>query len=122
MINDLGKSQVTVIKTELLEIVRKNLVEHLALFDKAEKAFRAKAIQEMEENLEKAKKGKEFSLVLSLHPPTSYEKDYNKIIRMLEMSTADEVSITETQFSQYVLNDWPWAKHFNSSVSTYVGG
>ena len=40
---------------------------------------------------------------------------------MLEMSQADTVTITEQQFSQYVLDEWGWMRDFVGSTSPYNG-
>jgi hypothetical protein len=39
---------------------------------------------------------------------------------MLEMSTATEVVVTETQFSQFVLDEWGWSASFMASTSQYM--
>lgn len=41
------------------------------------------------------------------------------MIKMLEMCVADEVTVTEQQFSQYVLDDWGWKKQFITTNARY---
>lgn len=41
------------------------------------------------------------------------------MIRMLTMSTADEIMISEAQFTQYVMDDWNWKAAFVGLTATY---
>jgi hypothetical protein len=51
--------------------------------------------------------------------PVDQTREYNKVIRMLEMSTEDVIELQEHEFSQYVLDDWGWKGQFLASNSAY---
>ncbi len=38
---------------------------------------------------------------------------------MMEMCTSDEITVTEEQFKQYVLDEWTWAAGFNATKMRY---
>jgi formylmethanofuran dehydrogenase subunit B len=119
MMNDFGDSKVTIKKPELLAAIIKNRAAHQAEYEEAEVGYRAAAIKALSSMLKEAKAGGTIRKTLDLVEPVSHTKDYDRVIRMLEMSTADEVSITETQFSQYVLDEWAWTALFKVSNARY---
>lgn len=58
---------------------------------------------------------------LGLAYPENYSKDYDRAIRLVELSVYDKVSLNSTEFEQYVLNNWTWKEKFLASNSGYVG-
>ena len=121
MINDLGESKVTVTKVELLDAIRKNREQHKESYEAAATGYRDAAIVALGKALKEAKAGGPIVRALGIVEPTEHIKDYDRIIRMLEMSTADSISITEHQFSQYVLDEWNWKAAFVGTTSLYNG-
>lgn len=121
---DFGESKVTVKKDVLLAAMYKNRSAHYEEFLKAQAGYREEVIRVLDETLEKARKGNPFNVQVptTLVVPQEHTRDYDRVIRMLEMAIADEVTVTEQQFSQYVLDDWGWRAAFIASTSRYSGG
>ena len=119
MVNDFGESKVTVKKSELLDAMRANREGHRAEFLKAQDGYRLAVIEELDKMLADARDGKNLRVAVGLTAPTEHTKDYDRVIRMLEMSTADEIVISETQFAQYVLDEWGWMGQFKATTSRY---
>lgn len=117
----LGLSFVTVQKLELLGALRSNRETHKATFTQAHKGYREAVVRELESMLADAKEGKSFRKLVSLTEPGDHTKDYDRIIRMLEMSVKDEVHVSEHEFSQYVLDDWGWKAQFVNETRAYRG-
>jgi hypothetical protein len=122
LVNDVGESKVTIKKTELLATIKENRAQHKADFDQAQIGFRQAAWKAMETNLNDCIHGHEIKLTIALTVPVQHMKDYDRVIRMLEMSTADEITISEAQFTQYVMDDWDWKAKFVGSTAMYNGG
>lgn len=101
---------ITVKKEELLDKLRQNRDEHLDIFLKAQEKYRELVIEQLYIALEKARSGKEIITFIALQEPINQSKDYNRVISMLEMSVDDHITLSETEFSQYVLNDWQWKR------------
>jgi len=116
---DFGESKVTVRRTELLEALRGNRTKHAADYAESLVGFKAAFIEEAEKLLAAAKAGKTDKQVIGLAEPKDYTKDYDRVIRMMEMCTADEVTVTEQQFSQFVLDEWQWQAQFNATKMRY---
>ncbi len=119
MILENGLSIITVKKEDLLVALKKNRSEHRALFLEAQDGFRVAFIHELDKMLAEARANKSYRKIVELEEPHDHTRDYDRIIRMLEMSVKDEIQITETEFSQYVLDDWSWKHQFIETSNTY---
>lgn len=119
LVNDLAESKVTVKKDELLSTLKTNLETHKKDYDEALAGFKTTAKEKLEEHLELLNTTGKVVLQLGLTVPVEYSKEYNRVIRMLEMSTADEISISERQFNQYVMDDWNWKGAFTANSVMY---
>lgn len=106
-------------KAHLLEKLKANRDEHRKIFLEALDGYRKKCIELLDAELAKAKNGKQFHMYFSLTQPVDQTKDYDRAIKMLEMSVEDEVSLSELDFSNYVLDDWQWKRNFLSSNRAY---
>ena len=115
-----GMGVVKVKKAALLATVTENRDKHRAIFLEAVQGFRAKAIELLEQRLEDARAGRRIDIYINLPTPVDQTREYNKIIRMLEMSVDDEAELTQTEFAQYVMDDWTWKKQFSHTNSMYT--
>lgn len=121
LVDDFGESKVTVSKNELLAAMRANLTKHEAEYKEAIEGYKAAVIARLKKMLACAEAGKPVEEKIGLPAPESHTEDYERVIRMLEMSKAEEISITENQFSQYVLDKWNWQRAFKALSTQYSG-
>lgn len=122
LVNDFGESKVTVKKDALLEAVVKNRAAHADEHLTALLGYRNAVIAKLQMMLKQAEAGKLDETHIGLVEPKSHVKDYDRVIRMLTMSVAEEWTISEQQFSQYVLDEWDWQATFKASTARYMGG
>lgn len=116
--------KVNVDREQLLEIVRKNYETHKNEVATAVQGYHIEVVEKLEDALAKAKAGEKFITNLSLVPPSDHTKDYERIIRMLELSSDTTVQLDTHQFTQYVLDEWTWrdaARVLNASYSSKLG-
>lgn len=117
-------------RLELLGIVRANLDKHkadytesLVDYDVAMKKIAAENLKIAKINQKKLDMGADVSTLLSakswLAAPNSYEKEYSRAIRMLELSVEEVIDIEEDIFNQLVLDEWGWKKHFTATSTMY---
>lgn len=109
-------------RKELLKIVKENLKKHLADYAEAVEDYKAGALKVATANLKIAKTGEidKFNQIKSLpQRPVSYEKEYNRAIRMLELSIENEIVVEQDVFNQLVLDEWHWKNQFIASAMTY---
>lgn len=121
-IGDFADSQVNVKKAELLLEIKRNRENHRVEFLRAQEGYRTAVTKVLEEHLAAVRAGCKIDLspIARLVAPQEHTRDYDRVIKMLEMSTATEVSISEHQFQQYVLDDWNWKTQFETVNSTYA--
>lgn len=111
--------EIKVVKTLLLDILKKNRDAHRKIFEEAQEGYRSQAIKLFEAELVRAKAGKRFQVSFSLVQPSDQTKDYDRVIGMLEMDTEHDVLLSEKDYQSYVLDDWQWKQNFLFSNSSY---
>jgi hypothetical protein len=112
-------------KDELLMIVRQNKIKHIAEYDEAVNDYKTLTVKITKENAKLANTGdlekiKEIKGIPSA--PRSYESDYNRAARMLELSVEDVIELEDDVFNQLVLDEWSWKQSFTVSNSSYKLG
>jgi hypothetical protein len=113
---------VKVNKTELLGIVRDNKTKHIKEYAESVKDYKKAAIKVAKEHVELAKTGELDNIAkIKAMPqkPMSYEKEYDRAIRMLELSVEEELDIESDVFNQLVLDEWTWKNSFVTSSALY---
>jgi hypothetical protein len=109
-------------KKELLGIVRENKAKHILAYNEAVKDFIEAARTIVNFNVDKINEGTVQSIAkCKLIPtaPTSYEDEYDRAIRMLELSVEKEIELEADVFNQLVLDEWQWKNNFAVMASTY---
>lgn len=111
---------ITVKVTELQEVIKKNRDDHRAIFEKAQKAFRSEMVSVLDKRLNDAKNGRHVDQHIGLLEPEDHTRDYDRVLRMLEMHTSDEIEIEESEFARYVMDDWSWKRQWLVNTASYV--
>ena len=106
-------------KNDLVLTVQKNRDAHRAIFLEALDGYKKKAIDQLEAHIERVKRGDVYQLYVSLAEPMDHTRDYNRLLKMLDMTVDEDIEITEAQFAQYILDDWEWKRQFISTNSAY---
>lgn len=112
-------SETRVEKEKLLGVLRENLAKHRAEYESAMNDYWEALEIYHATQLTHAKarnlKGKELP---PPQMPTSQAKEYEKVIRQLELSIDDKVVLNDTQFQTYVMDDWFWKPMFAANNQT----
>ena len=104
---------------DLQRKIQENLKQHRTIFLEAQDGYRAATISMLDERLREARSGKKISRVAFLSEPEDHTRDYERVLKMLEMCTEDFVELNEDEFAQYVMDDWRWKHSFLLSNSAY---
>jgi len=105
----------------LVEVLKANRQKHVEEYKEAVRQFRMRACEALKRELEKAINGKRFETNLGMTRPVSHEKDYDLVIRMLELSVDDITILDPSDFNQFVNDEWSWKPSFRSSTTYYSG-
>jgi len=123
--------EVKVRRDELLSVLRQNREQHVRDYQAACVGYREVALRRIEESFQEArevvhrlKEGQTVAVGfrISLSVPMSYERAYDQIIRMMEMSVDAEIVLTASQFACFVMDDWEWKEDWASSNAPYIRG
>jgi hypothetical protein len=76
-------------------------------------------IETLETRLRLARDGKRIEQYLGLPEPVDHTRDYDRVISMLKMDLAKTVELSESDYSQYVLDDWEWKRQFLGTNRAY---
>lgn len=108
-------------KGALLEKLKTNREKHHAAFVEAHKGYREAAVLELLKMQNEAIEGKTIRRHLphELDEPQDYTKSYDRIIAMLEMTIEETIEIDQTQFRNYVLDEWDWSEQWAGTNSKY---
>jgi hypothetical protein len=120
-IGNLGNGYVTVRKSDLIAKMKMNHAKHREMFLEAMAGYRKAAIEELDKMIQEAKDGKEIRRFVELEVPEDHSDEYSLVIDMLTWSTSDEIDITQTQFNNFVRDQWGWSNKFISSNAVYTG-
>lgn len=110
---------ITVRKADLLAKIRANRQEHREIFEEALEGYKAEALRNLEDHIDRLKRGKLRHVYIAMPVPQDHTSDYDRVIAMLEMDVSDEVELSEGEFARYVLDDWQWQDQFLTTASNY---
>lgn len=112
-------SPVKINREKLLDVLRANRDNHRKIFLEAQHGYRAKAIQELDAMLHEARDNKRIRRSLSLIEPIDQTREYTRAITMLEMSVEDEITLSDLDFRQLVMDEWSWKGQFLTANRAY---
>lgn len=112
---------VRVKKVELLDILRTNRAMHAHGYKAAVDGYRQTALAaadvaftRMRRRIEKLRSGEVVAMAsirFDLAPPENHTEDYDRAIKMLEMSVDEVVDLDARSFESLVNDNWAWKKH-----------
>jgi hypothetical protein len=105
---------------ELLEILTQNRDLHHDIFIAAQKIYRSEVIRRLDKALQDAKDGKEFPGSIHIPAPEDHTKDYDRVIRMLQLSVDENIELDERDVEVYVLDRWSWSHNWAASNFQYL--
>lgn len=105
---------------ELHKVIKANRENHRAEFELAQQGYREQVIEILDERLKAARAGKKMILSIVLPFPEDHTKEYDRVIRMLEMSVEEVIEIAQHEFAMYVMDDWSWKAGWAASNTGYM--
>lgn len=111
--------EVKVRRSELLTVLETNRGLHQRIFEEALEGYRKKVIETLERQLAAARAGDRVPESIIIRRPVNQQAEYNRAIRMMEMSVEDEIVLSTNEFDAYVMDRWAWKQNFLSSNKMY---
>jgi hypothetical protein len=114
---------VNVDRQQLLTAITENFRNHRQAYEEAFEGYRERMIEILNQQLDMLKKGGVANIqVFAIPVPKDHSKDYERAIKMLQMSEDDVINIDEHSFQCYVMDDWGWKAEFQSTWTEYSKG
>ena len=117
-------------KGELIATVLANRGTHIAEYNSACEGYKAAAIRRIEEvasdikaQVERLRQGEMLqvaSVRFNLTCPVTHEKDYDQLIKELEMSVDQIIELSSEDFGRFVMDDWEWKETWKASNAMYL--
>lgn len=113
--------KVAVKRDDVLGVLRTNKEDHSRIYNEALEQYKKTVCEVLTKALAAAqrKDDVDFAEIVGLSKPFNHLKEYDRAIKMLEMSTDERVELTQQEFSQLVMDDWGWQRQFLVSNSRY---
>lgn len=111
-------------KAKLIVAIQANRDNHKAELAEALEVYRKNVIATLNRKLAAVKAGKKVRNVY-FEIPQDNTKEYDRALKMLDMSVDDIIELDQREFQQYVMDEWNWKGDFNraymSNVSSLSG-
>ncbi len=124
---------ITALVDEVLLTLRANLQEHQEIVAEAKAGYLRSAQEALQTRLARLQMAEIVDLSFNLYPPKDYTRDFNTVIKMLELHKAAwesnpanakipaTIAMKAADVNRFVLNVWTWSKDFLVLNSTYSG-
>lgn len=106
-------------KGDLVNTLIKNRNAHKAEYEEAVKGYCTKMVEFLKEKAGLLAMGYPHEVIVSDFPPENHTDDYNRALKMLEMSVDSTVELTEVEFRQLVEDEWNWRVTFKAASMKY---
>lgn len=113
--------EVTVDKTKLREIVKTNRDQHRGQYEKAMEGYIASTFQALEEHAAALRKDRRHRVYITDPAPEDHTHDYDVVLKMIDMSVDNTITLDQASFRQYVEDDWQWKHAWTVGNSKYMG-
>lgn len=107
-------------RARLLEALRTNRDGHAAQYEKAKAGYLKVTEKKLADLLKRVADGELVDRVWLDGPPDDHTGDYDDVISMMEWSEQESIELTQSQFKQYVQDDWGWREQWLTSNSVYL--
>jgi hypothetical protein len=112
-------NDIKVRKADLIGAMKANRETHRAGFEEAMVGFRGAFMSKLDKMIEDAMHNYKYAQAVGLMMPEDHSSDYDRVIQMLEMDVEEVIELSETEFAQYVQDDWGWKKQWTTTNSYY---
>jgi hypothetical protein len=114
---------VTIEKPKLIEKIKQNRAEHERIYKESVEGYNLILKNKLKEMLKQVEANKLIDPVVpQLYKPTNHLKEYDSTLSMLVYDIHDVVTLSSSEFSNYVLDDWAWKGSYLSTSFANISG
>jgi len=115
----MGNRVIKINKAKLIETLKANKESHIKEYDKAVMAYQTEADKQLNELIGKNLAG-DLNIELNLIKPLNRAENYDKIIEMFEWEIQDDIELTQSEFKEYVQDEFDFAIQAKFANSMYM--
>lgn len=107
-------------KNKLSEILSTNMETHRMDYEDAVKLYLKDFDKQLRTKLSVLEAGSTPTQHFRDMPvPESHVEDYSRVLKMLDLSEDETITLTQQEFTQYVQDEWRWKTNFDATNATY---
>lgn len=113
----------TVRVIDLIDTLKANRAAHREIYEEAVVAYREKALAETSDLIDRLTRGEVLRVSLALPVPEDHTDDYDRAIRMLEMTLAageEFVDLRDEEAERFVMDRWGWQRSWTDNTLSYA--
>lgn len=111
--------EVTIKKDDALRIIRQNKEDHKKIYEDGMVGYKQELKEILEKKMALLEKGEYASPHIRISPPSIHIEEYNSVIKMLELSVDEEVTLDSRQFRELIMDKWNWQRDFLKSNAKF---
>ena len=112
-------NKIKINKKILLKAVTANRNHHQKIVFEALKGYRTIVLEALEQRRQAVLKHQQIHLRFTHDEPEDHLKEYDRIIKMLEMSSETVIELSGQEFDWYVMDNWHWKDQWIHSNALY---
>lgn len=113
--------KITVSKDDLLETLIENKRKHRETYAEACEAYSEQMAKYLDRLADLFADGEMPTVDLHRYPrPQQFLDEYDEAIQMLEWHSEDEITLTNPEFKQFVMDEWGWKGQFAATSLAYT--
>ena len=112
--------EVKIDKGKLQFRVQENRDKHREVYERAMEGYRQEVLKWFGIQMENAMADAGFETAFYMPRPEDHTEDYDRVLDMLTMSEDTVITLTSSEFAQYVRDDWGWKRDFMATSSNYI--
>ncbi len=116
----MAKRTVKIDKAALIERVKENRDRHDREYQEAVGGYKSRLVFVLTRMLEAAKRKEDVDHTIDMEVPQDHSGEYEKALSIMEWEQNDTLHLSVTEFERYVLDAWPWKKHFTEVHASYI--
>lgn len=105
--------------SQLLAQLKTNRTKHIDEFQDLKSKYLDAAAKKLRAALHDVQENGEFPKLNMPPCPEDHTMDYDRAIRMVEMSSEYTIELTQHEFSQLVMDEWDWRSTFELTKTAY---
>lgn len=104
----------------LVQTLLSNRDKHQADYDRALVGYYKAFTADLKLGVKLVEKGEDWSRDNGIVKPSNHSGEYSWAITMLQQSLDDQVHVQQSEFRQFVMDEWNWSQTFKASTTSYM--